>query len=559
MVPESLRTPLKLDPLLHFLAGHPDISFVSKIVEILSVGANIGFVGPDRARVTPNAPSARKHADVLLRSVLKEVSYGHAVGPFFNPPFPNFIVSSLGVRPKKNGDYRIILDLSQPFGDSVNTFIDKQCYSMRYSKFDDAVHLVQSAGIGALMGKLDIKSAFRLIPVRKQDWHLLGYAVENLLYFDVVLPFGCRSSPYLFCLFSEALHWIFVQSLGRDPLTHYVDDFFFVGRPLSSECSVLMSDFMTLCAITGVPLADEKCESPVTVCTFLGIQLDSVRQTLSLPPGKLKEIHFLVSEWSCKTICSRTELQSIIGSLQFAAKCIPAGRLFTRRLINALSYDHHQKFIALDQEMLLDLIWWRDFLPVWNGTASFLSVNWLSPLVTQLFTDAAASVGFAAYCSGRWFNLRWSEAAIAPLDVCIELLEMIPIYVACAIWASEFSGKRILFHSDNLGCVQAWAKLGSTNSAVLSLMREIVAVAALNNFALNIVHISGISNSIADALSRFQMDKFRDIVPNAAAKSIVIPPDILKVIGHHLSFPVRRNSFSTLTLQAAREKLIRPE
>ena len=228
--------------------------------------------------------------------------------------------------------------------------------------------------------------------------------------------------------------------------------------------------------------------------TFLGIRIDSISQTVSLPPKKLVEIMALINEWSSKSRCTRTELQSLIGSLQFAAKCIPPGRLFTRRLINLLCLSRDTKFIALDEEIRLDIVWWKQFLPLWNGTASFLSINWLSPFITHLFTDSASSVVFAGFCDGQWFNARWSEFAPDVKNVCIELLEMIPIYAACALWGHKLHCKKILFHSDNLGCVQAWANLGSSNAGVLSLMRAMVALAAQFNFAMNIVHVGGVNN-----------------------------------------------------------------
>ena len=124
--------------------------------------------------------------------------------------------------------------------------------------------------------------------------------------------------------------------------------------------------------------------------------------------------------------------------------------------------------------------------------------------------------------------------------MCIELLEMIPIFVACAIWGPQFHCKKILFHSDNLGCVQAWAKLGSSNSAVLSPMRAMVAPAAKFNCycELNSVHIDGIFNDIADSLSRFQMSRFARLAPNACAQSVSILISVKKVIAQHLSSPL---------------------
>lgn len=166
---------------------------------------------------------------------------GHTVGPFKFPPFKNFVVSSLGVRAKKSGGHRVILDLSRPFGHGINGNINRDMYSLFLCSIDDAVRLVTAAGVGALMAKQDIRHAFRLIPVRPADWHLVGYKIKNLEYFDVVLPFGCRSSPFLFGLLSEAVHWIVADQSQCQTILHYVDDFFIVDRPNSKECEAVVN------------------------------------------------------------------------------------------------------------------------------------------------------------------------------------------------------------------------------------------------------------------------------------------------------------------------------
>ena len=91
-----------------------------------------------------------------------------------------------------------------------------------------------------------------------------------------------------------------------------------------------------MCKKLGVPLALEKTEGPSHRLTFLGIELDSEAQTLSLPAGKLEEIKILLASFKRKKSCSKKELQSLIGSLVFASKCIPASRIFTRRIDTAV-------------------------------------------------------------------------------------------------------------------------------------------------------------------------------------------------------------------------------
>lgn len=57
------------------------------------------------------------------------------------------------------------------------------------------------------MAHLDLKHAFRLIPVHPSQWHLLGYFFEQRFYFDVVLPVGFRSSPAIFNNLTDILEW----------------------------------------------------------------------------------------------------------------------------------------------------------------------------------------------------------------------------------------------------------------------------------------------------------------------------------------------------------------
>ena len=50
-------------------------------------------------------------------------------------------------------------------GQSINDFISKEDYSVKFFKFDDVVYMVNSLGRSALMAKLDIKHAIRVCPV----------------------------------------------------------------------------------------------------------------------------------------------------------------------------------------------------------------------------------------------------------------------------------------------------------------------------------------------------------------------------------------------------------
>ena len=55
------------------------------------------------------------------------------------------------------------------------------------------------------MDKVDLKSAFCMVPVRPDDWNLLGLHWKGKFYMDTCLPFGLCSAPHLFNHFAEAI------------------------------------------------------------------------------------------------------------------------------------------------------------------------------------------------------------------------------------------------------------------------------------------------------------------------------------------------------------------
>uniref|UniRef100_A0ABM0MR98 Uncharacterized protein LOC102804302 n=1 Tax=Saccoglossus kowalevskii TaxID=10224 RepID=A0ABM0MR98_SACKO len=290
------------------------------------------------------------------------------------------------------------MDLSQPTGDSVNTFINKHHYSLSYSTVDDAVALIMKHGPGSQMAKIDIKHAFRLCPVRKEDWHLLCYKWQGFYFFDRVLPFGLRSAPYLFNRIATAIEWIIQRRANTKDLLHYLDDFFAVGPPNTGKCRHIKDIMLNTCNHLGVPIAEEKIEGPATTLTFLGIELDSNAMVMRLPSEKMTDLTTTLPKWLNRQSCTKRQLLSLIGTLSFACKCIPAGRIFLRRMIDlSTTTPHLTQIINLSDEFRLDVTWWCNFLPSWNGTASFLQPTWTAAPDMHLYTDASATIGCGAF------------------------------------------------------------------------------------------------------------------------------------------------------------------
>ena len=68
----------------------------------------------------------------------------------------------------------------------------------KYVTVDDAVTAIQQKGSGAHLAKIDIQSAYHIIPVHPDDRWLVGMSWEGALNIDTVLAFGLRSAPKIF-------------------------------------------------------------------------------------------------------------------------------------------------------------------------------------------------------------------------------------------------------------------------------------------------------------------------------------------------------------------------
>ena len=117
---------------------------------------------------------------------------------------------------------------------------------------------------GALLAKMDIKHAFRLLLVHLADHHLLAMNWKGNLFIDTCLSFGLRSAPKLFNILADLLSW---PGYWRRREYHHLfiirlDDFLMMGQEDSSACQNHLTTIKEVCQDLGIPLAMEKLEGP---------------------------------------------------------------------------------------------------------------------------------------------------------------------------------------------------------------------------------------------------------------------------------------------------------
>lgn len=400
-----------------------------------------------------NHPSASANPIVVREYINAEVEAGRLVGPVRESLVPLLKTSPIGLVPKSHqvDRWRMIVDLSFPHNHSVNAGISEELSSITYSRVDDAVQCILELGVGTELVKIDLKNAYRIIPVHPQDHHLLAVEWEGRTYVDRALPFGLRSAPKIFSAVADMIAWS-LHCAGIDHLLHYLDDFLFLCAPNTGDGARALALAMKIFDFLGIPVAVHKTEGPATSVTFLGILINTSTFELRLPADKLQRLQVLIQSWCSKKACTRKELESFLGHLSHAASIIRPGRTFLRQLFSLMHLakaPHH--YVRLSASARADLAWWRCFLQSWNGSSFFPLPN----PSTHVYSDASGLFGCGAIASQLgWFQVRW------PCDwedVDISSKELVPVVIAAALWGKHWAGQHICFHTDNMAVVAVLA------------------------------------------------------------------------------------------------------
>ena len=162
----------------------------------------------------------------------------------------------------------------------INDFIDFDDCSLSYSTTDGAYDFIYQMGPGTQLSKIDLKDAFKLIPVHPSQRNLLGICWKTI---DTCLPFGLRLVLYLFNCLSEEIDWILVNNCGVHHLLHYLMIF---SQQVHQTHPCVATTLIPCCKCINVPIKSSKIEGPSTSITFPGIHLNTVAVEARITPDR---------------------------------------------------------------------------------------------------------------------------------------------------------------------------------------------------------------------------------------------------------------------------------
>ena len=264
----------------------------------------------------------------------------------------------------------MIVDLSCPDGHSVNDRIAKALCSLHYSSLDDAVQFSQTLGVGTHLIKIDLRNAYRIVPLHPQDCHLFGICWEDCAYVVQALPFGLRSAPKLFTAVEDSMGWA-LSAAGIPLHIHYPDNFFVFHPSVAWSKPTLLGHILAFLEYLGIhilafleylgiPVALHKIEGPATTVTFLGIVVNAIRGKLRLPHHKIDDIQQTLQFWRTQCSDQHSKFESMVSHLAYASMVVQQSRTFLRNLYIILNRPEHRRhYVHLDSEARADLCWWH--------------------------------------------------------------------------------------------------------------------------------------------------------------------------------------------------------
>ena len=291
---------------------------------------------------------------------------------------PEEFISNIFIRPKKDGSYRLILNLKQ-----LNENVTK-----RHFKMQGLSHAINLMTQDCYMASIDWKDAYYSVPVDPEYQKYLKFYWNGQLWQFTCLPNGLTCGPRVFTKITKP---IFSQLRKAGHLTaNYIDDSFLMGDTLE-DCRNNVQATMDLSLKCGfIVHPDKSVFEPSQQLTYLGFVLDSRRMTVSLGKDKADKLQEPCQSVLDKNSLSIRDVAELVGRMVGSFPGIEFGHLYYRILDNektrALGLTgEFDDPMSLSEDSLQDIQWW-----IANVHAAEKQISHGNPTIT-LQSDASTS------------------------------------------------------------------------------------------------------------------------------------------------------------------------
>ena len=394
-------------------------------------------------------------------------------------------ISNLFVRPKRDGSYRLILDLTE-----LNKYIEYEHFKM--CSLQTALELVQQ---GKWMASIDLKDVYFSFLIRLQDRKLLRFIWGDCLYQFRCLPNGLACAPRFF---TKLLTPVFAKArlMGYDCYS-FIDDSF-IAADTESECHEAVDTLAKLLDRLGLVVHPEKSVlCPRQHLQFLGFIIDSRNMTVRLTEEKVEKFKLFGHKLITIPYPTIRECAVVVGLMTAYSHGVEYGQAHSKALEldrnsafgqNQGNFDAH---MTISREGRVDVEWWL------RNVEKSVRIIRSDIAGLTMFTDASL-LGWGASLNGIQVGGRWLASELSHINVLELKAILLGLQSLCRV-----NNTHIHIKTDNTTALTYVRKMGGVRSAQCNAVAQLIwSWAECGANWLSVSHVRGVDNARADTASR---------------------------------------------------------
>ena len=398
----------------------------------------------------------------------------------------NQVLSNIFLRPKKDGSFRMILDLTW-----VNKHVVYEHFKM--CSLETAKDMLRD---NCWMASVDLRDAYYSVRVHEQDRKFLRFKWNGVIYQFTCMPNGLACAPRFF---TKLLNPVFASLRQNGYETfQYIDDSFVVADT-KEECKIAVTALCDMLQNLGFVIHEEKSIlNPAQVIDFLGFTLNSVQMKVFLTSDKEKKFVKAANETLEKESPTIREVAGLIGLMTSYSKAFDYAPAHIKSLEKdkndflSISKGNFASHMSISENGKQDVFWWLRNIYSSDKTITLSDPNFV------LYVDASEE-GWGAHVGDVETGGRWT---FEESSLHINVLELTAIFLALKSFV-KLDNTHVKVFTDNTTALAYVKHMGGVRSTMCNkVAQDIWEFCEFHHIWITVAHIPGVMNVKADYKSR---------------------------------------------------------
>ena len=396
------------------------------------------------------------------------------------------VISNVFVRGKKDGTYRVILNLRE-----FNKCMENIHFKME--SLNNAINLMTQ---DCFFASIDLKDAYFSVNIHESCRKFFRFRFQGTLYEFKGLPQGYKHSPRIFTKLCKPILGL-LRKKGHS-LVGYIDDFFIKANTKKECFNSLKETGQTFDNLGFTVHPGKSVVEPDQRIEFLGFILDSVKMEVAVGDVKAKEVVGRIKDFLEAESVTIRDLAKIVGTLVALNAGVWIGPVFWRRLEieKAMWLKIHKgdfdQCILISNIVREDLNWW--IVNIQEYPSRVVKENPSAVLTTDASLEGWGAVLNEIVTGGDWSSEEKSCH--------INELELKAVLFGLKSLCGDLKSITIQVRTDNSTTMACINRKGSAKDNCNNITRLIWLWCLDKDIKLVAVHLPGIMNIEADKESR---------------------------------------------------------